>query len=651
MKRLLNSCPQMDTDIKGHSKSIVEDKELSKDCVSASVIINFNEPNRLFILNSKTKAKEIWFFHNGASLMLNKGVETFVDFTQGTLYIRMLGRQNYDKLLCSKIVLSYCPGDEELNTKENNMLHTLSYNYLNRQKDKIKIQDKIKSSDKYKIDNLVVPSRPKKPYSSLTIKNNSNYHIPEWVNKNENILIGGINIVCGLLYICQPKLDEDDWMVSPAVINLRAPLNIKSPDYHATTVGYWPSYSKITPEARAAYILWLSGDRDNPEDSISWVFLFFMGLERRVIIDTKRDGEAIFNLLHIKTELLRLRDIYGFHASFNKYSEGLCHLIDLLSIPIPEETLIGNIKDKDRHPWWLRIKLGKLAHSRAPLPANLALAWAKTHPRFVLPKAAVRCPEEFDALFNIRYREKYGFGMALPEIKQKLIFNYTPATAGMEIVYIDTALPDVSRSIKLDNSLSQLLQECVKELDKYSRFLARNPEGKGTLKSLQLLPEILLSNEEKMMLQAQVLEPKPPRKTQVESKPVATPVVLDASLIAIKEEETAKVSKLLHSILSDDLPIKQDRLGTNSQAEPLTSKKSREQLGLDESHWILLNILGTKESWTQPDFASECRKLGLLPNGALDTLNESAIIYADEPLTDGEDVIKIDQRIFEEMTK
>jgi len=669
--KTFNKCPKTNKIIPGHYTKSLSPQDIPSSVRQVSILIDKNNIDRLIVIDLETKVREVWFFHNGGVLKINNGLETYANFNDATIYVRSLGNQNYQAFLCSKLnTLKQCPDieNDKIIDKTPSFLDNLSYKAAKNSKhiSNINIPKEKREDAPIVMPVNINPSKGfiiPKILSSNKIEDkkipNNIINKPKWISPATSIIINGLTLDSGLLYIGEPNPEDSDWMMSPAIINLRSPVNMSQPDTLAKSIGYWPSYSKTTSEARAAYLLWLSSSRDNKDDPISWVFLFFFGLERRVILDNKKDSTAIFDFPAIKEEILRLRNIYGWHASFNKYSEGLCHLIDLLSIPIPEETLIGNIQDKDRHPWWLRIKLGKLARSQTPLPADLALIWAKTRPRFTLPKPAVRCSDEFDALFNIKYREKHDFGLTLPDLKQKLIFTYKPATAGLETISIDTTLPDVSRSIKVDNALSQLVQECSKELDKYSRFLAKNPESRGTLQSLKLLPDELLSEEDRILLASQIIEKKSSKKEKVneikETILLPTPVILDHKLIAIKEAETKEVSKLLHSILSDETPKEkenQDMLSKNEYQVPLILSHQRDILGLDEPHWILLNILKDKPTWTRIDFVSECKKLDIMPNGALDILNETSFAYANEPLTDEEeDLINIDQQILEELLR
>ena len=50
-------------------------------------------------------------------------------------------------------------------------------------------------------------------------------------------------------------------------------------------MGHWPSYNCLDKRARAAYLTWLIEGRRNESAYIGYVFLFFYGLERRLLVD------------------------------------------------------------------------------------------------------------------------------------------------------------------------------------------------------------------------------------------------------------------------------------------------------------------------------------------------------------------------------
>ena len=49
------------------------------------------------------------------------------------------------------------------------------------------------------------------------------------------------------------------------------------------SLGYYPTYARISPNQRANYLRWLSNGRVDPLNDIGYAFLFFYGLERRLL--------------------------------------------------------------------------------------------------------------------------------------------------------------------------------------------------------------------------------------------------------------------------------------------------------------------------------------------------------------------------------
>jgi hypothetical protein len=49
--------------------------------------------------------------------------------------------------------------------------------------------------------------------------------------------------------------------------------------YEDSSLGYWPSFSSLSPEARGAYVSWLASDRSDPSCPIGYVFIYLYGLE------------------------------------------------------------------------------------------------------------------------------------------------------------------------------------------------------------------------------------------------------------------------------------------------------------------------------------------------------------------------------------
>lgn len=107
----------------------------------------------------------------------------------------------------------------------------------------------------------------------------------------------------GLTLTLQISGSED-----PSAISLKLPIG--APLDLAHELGYFPSYTGMTPDERATYLYWLT-NIDKPID-IGYVFVFYYGLERLLYFDANK-YEAAFNTI------LRLRKNHK-HPSFLGYS-------------------------------------------------------------------------------------------------------------------------------------------------------------------------------------------------------------------------------------------------------------------------------------------------------------------------------------------
>src|ERR1022692_944768 len=104
-----------------------------------------------------------------------------------------------------------------------------------------------------------------------------------WVPAGTAVEVAGLSLPGGMLYVGKKLRAPADGGSDPALIDPRLPIDRRTPDWSGSTVGYGPSYSRISAQARAAYLTSLADGRSRPGAPISWVFLFFYGLERRVI--------------------------------------------------------------------------------------------------------------------------------------------------------------------------------------------------------------------------------------------------------------------------------------------------------------------------------------------------------------------------------
>ncbi|MEM5436978.1 TerB N-terminal domain-containing protein [Paraburkholderia diazotrophica] len=169
---------------------------------------------------------------------------------------------------------------------------------------------------------------------------------------------------------------------------------------------------------------------------------------------------------------------------------------------------------------------------------------------------------------------------------------------------------------------------------------------------------------------------------------------LDAARIAALKEETARVSSMLADVFVEEahgtaaaahsqameakppVPVEVNREQTVREeeremlAEPAasapdvrqtseamrseatTSEATRNDdetqaplLGLDDAHSSFLRLLVTRASWTRADLAAAASHLELMLDGAIEQVNEASLDRWDEPLTDGDDPVEINQEV------
>ena len=89
---------------------------------------------------------------------------------------------------------------------------------------------------------------------------------------------------------------------------------------------------------------------------------------------------------------------------------------------------------------------------------------------------------------------------------------------------------------------------------------------------------------------------------------------------------------------------------TDIEEEPTVSQPELpDNQNLDSTHQQFLNILITREHWKRDEYIELCKKFNLLPDGAIETINEWAYECVDAPLIEENNDIYIDFEILTEL--
>jgi len=311
-----------------------------------------------------------------------------------------------------------------------------------------------------------------------------------WIAPGVSTSIAEWEVPGGMLYVGK-SLPSNSLYGEPSFINTTLKAKPQSRPVEDESLGYWPSYSAASQGSRAIYINWLATGRKDPDIPIGFVFIFFYGLERRLLLDALHIERVQTEAPFLIAELERLIELYGNNRSFENYATQLLSIARLrflkqrcYELPPP----IGTARSE--MPLGLLIPLGQLIADGKPIPAAWALAWCMSDEGTTQRKAAKRCPEEFARLFEAYYREKFADGLQIKPNKRRLKKHVRPASSGFAGGHLleDDTLPDVSSLSAPVRQFRELVDRCMDDLDSYSRLLGRDPAARGTARAFALLP-------------------------------------------------------------------------------------------------------------------------------------------------------------------
>lgn len=309
-----------------------------------------------------------------------------------------------------------------------------------------------------------------------------------WVSPSESTAAGSYAIPGGMIYVSngQPTVDE------ASTINIRLPIG-DSRVYEP--LNYYPQYRWITADQRAVYLKWLAAGRkdENPETrELGYVFLFFYGLERRLLMDKSQEQEVV-------AEIVRLLQHYGPYTRSRSLRSYACQLIHFWGwqqgidyyVQLMEwmKTLpVSLIGDDD-----LAIILASYLQQSKPLPPELAYELASRNFDSRRSVIVSRVNTEFQSLFSKRYLEKFPEGLSLSQSKRMTRLDYHPASP--TLLYYRSAfsikIPDVLGKPSQFEPLSSIWNSCIDDLSGYSRAKSKSNDSLTELSAYLALPKEL----------------------------------------------------------------------------------------------------------------------------------------------------------------
>lgn len=245
----------------------------------------------------------------------------------------------------------------------------------------------------------------------------------------------------------------------------------------AEPLPYWPSYASASPDQRALYLDWLAGGRNDRAVPIGYVFIYFYGLEQRVLVDDCDHAD-------VRAEVKRLLALYGDNNSFHGYAQSL-----LSFMVLPRLAQLREEELRESLPPMVAMNSSALAgvlawfHLRdRPLPAEYAAVVVRSMEGAKRGVVVQRAARELGDLFAIRYREKFRDGMILQAAKRDETISYHPASASLAMSRRDirASLPHVLGRTAQFTPLVTLWNACIADLKKVSSA-KRNTSATGSM--------------------------------------------------------------------------------------------------------------------------------------------------------------------------
>lgn len=393
-----------------------------------------------------------------------------------------------------------------------------------------------------------------------------------WITSYEAITIHNRTIDNGFFYFGGKLEMLSGFGIEPSLVDDRLPASspkASRKDYSDDSLGYWSSYSQLSTLCRGAYLDWLASDRNYLSTPIGYVFIYFSGLERRVIESISKNDVTDDEFIAIYNEVFRLHGIYGDQSSFYNYSAQFLEFMALVRSPLFDEQLQAQRilpPPTNSSHLMFKMKLAKTVTLEQPIPAALAWEWLVFSNSYTFKTPAKRCASEFKHLFDTLYQINYPNGFFVIANKTKLKISYNAASRS--IGYVELTLDDLLDPSRLKAPIKKLIaiaDQCNDTLEDYSRYLSRDDHAKSDLAAVLLLPNVLMDQQ-----------------AYQKKYPVIQEFGLWLESILLKDKGVMSVEKLWRQLdkLSSQLQSTPPKLLTKNQNEFIINLAKRSGFGI-----------------------------------------------------------------------
>ncbi len=327
-----------------------------------------------------------------------------------------------------------------------------------------------------------------------------------WIPAGRPVTVHGFEILDGMVYVgrflnASPNVGHTSGTPAPCLIDPSLKVASGEPRMDVD-MDFWPSYSQSTKEKRLTYLHWLASGKKDTGYPIGCAFLYYYGLERRLLVDDPSSEEEAVLIAEVR----RLRELHRSHHSFRGYSSGLLDIMEarrLLGIPGALDAWVPEPAAVERDiSLALRIKLGLMALDGRRLDFEHAMAaMLGIGPTYggvrLTGGAASRVRVELVELVRHRFKARFPTGFKLRDRKDSdLRPYYHPAS---QHLLIQIKLEGVGRlpdpATLTWTKLTELCETASSDLAPYARLVGKGRDRASSVRAALALPPELGESE------------------------------------------------------------------------------------------------------------------------------------------------------------
>ena len=319
-----------------------------------------------------------------------------------------------------------------------------------------------------------------------------------WHDANSPVEVAGVKNLT-MIYTGHPEINRKG-EIGSAVIDPTLAVADTGWQRAQADINYYPAYHWLSPDARRTYLEWLSEGKNNVSYSLTYMFLYFYGLEHRYFADQPLPQERTL----IIEEVSRLLGLYSHQKAARNY---LTLFIEAATI---QDGTGPAQDDPDTSPQKgislkLLSRIGRKAGDRIPLDADDLLQWYASEPKYGLRQGDAAIYPVYRRMFTEIFNERYPGGMTVGTPQRTLSATYTAASKGFvkNLLGGETTVYDPRTLVKPLERAKEMADKTRTALTEYRNAMSTVKKGMPTpARAILLLPEEIADYGESPDLQA-----------------------------------------------------------------------------------------------------------------------------------------------------